>query len=36
MIDILAPLKFKPSRNYFLTGPERQLAFDDGLANAEW
>ncbi len=36
MIDILAPLKFKPTRNYSLTGPERQLAFDDGLANAEW
>lgn len=36
MIDLLAPLKFKGSRNYSLTGPERQRAFDDGLANAEW
>ena len=26
MADILAPLKFKPSRNYSLTGPERPRA----------
>jgi fatty acid desaturase len=36
MIDLLRPLKFKPSRNYGLTGPERQRAFDDGLVNADW
>jgi fatty acid desaturase len=36
MTDILAPLKFKPKRNYSLTGPERQRAFDDGLVNANW
>lgn len=36
MPDLLAPLKFKGTRNYSLTGPERQRAFDDGLANAEW
>jgi fatty acid desaturase len=36
MVDILAPLKFKGTRNYSLTGPERQRALDDGLANAEW
>ena len=36
MVDILAPLRFKPSRNYSLTGPERQRAFDDGLVNADW
>ena len=36
MIDLLAPLKFSPSRNYSLTGPERERAFDDGLVNADW
>lgn len=36
MTDLLAPLKFKPSRNYSLTGPERTRAIDDGLANADW
>ena len=36
MVDILAPLKFKSIRDYSLTGPERQRAFDDGLVNADW
>ena len=36
MFDILAPLRFKTSRDYSLTGPERQRAFDDGLVNADW
>ena len=36
MVDLLAPLKFKSVRDYSLTGPERQRAFDDGLVNADW
>ena len=36
MVDLLAFLRFKSFRNYSLTGPERQRAFDDGLVNAEW
>ena len=36
MTDLLAPLRFKPSRNYSLTGPEKDRAIEDGLVSAEW
>jgi fatty acid desaturase len=35
-MDLLAPLKFKLTRSYALTGPERERAITAGLAGADW